>query len=640
MGQYVLFGKNITFSDSAERCYDYQERLWKARNDVESEFISWYKSCGNIQVVLTKYIETAMALINKYSIIPLYEDLSKIGIYDISKERFTDQCGDYEGFADAFDEVRGYYNSIIDQLEAEIEYREERKECRGRFVGGGFGFSGAVKGMATAGAMNAVTGAGHSLANAIGNAKSEHDAKAAKKALYENRETLSILLNAIKDDILHVYNAFMSFINKKKDQYISNVFYQDKAEALFQNAQKLPDKRIDLLSDAFTQCPWDYDILSYIFLNYREERKNVWNIAKRFHVNLFTVAEEAFRNMYDAVAQNSEAKAQSVKKDILLQMNELNITVSGTIDRIEKDGISRILNGYDLADEEKRQEMFAAIDGYDASDRNKSVVIHDKYIWELAKKYHVNFTPDEIEAILRKVYTPNAKQSEVQAQNAKSKIKIIMQTLGIRDSKTFNELESDCLARLCTEHQTANEAACNEMLKRIKAYDALDKNKKPYILKIQTRIEEIWSAEDGEIFDNVFLNTDIENSEEINKAIEFISAKKRTTDAEKYLQALNGCNSENIKKSKQFQRPGTRVSMYIGFALVALGIIFLFADLGFLLSIAVAAIGVVMLVYYYGLKKAWNLLTLGGTLVHDKISINGTSQRTSTNNSETESNDE
>ena len=640
MGEYTLLGKKISFEECNERFFDIQYRVWKAMDTASREFNKWYDSCGDILTVLKGYEKKATEIIIKNANEPLFQDLPKLEIYDISEDSYDEECLAFNECMSALDEVADAYNSIIAQQEAEEEYRAERKACRGRVVGGGFGVGGALKGMATAGAMNAISGAGHSIVNAIGNASSALEAASAKRALYNNASAKDLLKNGIRNDVLACFNAHIHLINTKKNGYYINCFDTDKAGALFNNAKSVPEKRVELLIESFKCCPWDEDLLVYLFITYNEERKNVWDIAKRFNVDLHKTAEEVFSNMYTAEAEKSEEKAQAVKKDILEQMRLLGITVSGTIDRIEKAGVARLLVGYDTASENVRQEMFAAIEKYDATDRNKSVVIHDAGVWEIAQKYHVSFTTDEVEGILEKVYTIAAQKDEEQAQVAKKKIKEIMLALGVKESKTFNKLEGDCLTRLCPDYQTANEVTCNEMLKRIKEYDALEKNKKPYIVKIQSRIEAIWSAEDGEIFDNLYLNTDIENAEEIKKAVDFVNAKKRTASAVKYLQALNGCNSENIKKSKQFQRPGTRVSMYIGFALVALGIIFLFADLGFLLSIAVAAIGVVMLVYYYGLKKAWNLLTLGGTLVHDKISINGTPQRTSTNNSETESNDE
>ena len=629
MGKYTLLGKTISFEECNERFFDIQYRVWKAMDTASSEFNKWYDSCGDILTVLKGYEKKATEIIIKNSNEPLFQDLPKLEIYDISEDSYDEECLLFDECMSALDEVADAYNSIIAQQEAEEEYRAERKACRGRVVGGGFGVGGALKGMATAGAMNAISGAGHSIVNAIGNASSALEAASAKRALYNNASVKTLLRNGIRNDVLACFNAHIHLVNTKKEDYFINCYDSDKAGALFNNAKSVPEKRVELLIESFKCCPWDENLLVYLFITYKEERKNVWDIAKRFNVDLHKTAEEVFSNMYTAEAEKSEEKAQAVKKDILEQMQLLGITVSGTIDRIEKAGVARLLAGYDAASENVRQEMFAAIEKYDATDRNKSVVIHDAGVWEIAKKYHVSFTTDEVEEILGKVYTIAAQKDEEQAQVAKKKIKEIMQALGVKDSKTFNELESDCLTRLCPGYQTANEATCNEMLKRIKAYDALEKNKKPYIIKIQSRIEAIWSAEDGEIFDNLYLNTDIENAEEIKKAVDFVNVKKRTASADKYLSALHGCNAENIKKARQFQQPTTKLAMYTGIGLIALGLVLLFADLGVVLSIAIAAVGAVLLIYRYNLKKAWDLLTLGGALVHSKIAINGQTQRPS-----------
>ena len=65
------------------------------------------------------------------------------------------------------------YKYNLDNKKAH-EYRQLRKDTRGRWQGGGFGISGALKGAAKAGVMNGVTGAGHSIGNAIGNAYSDY----------------------------------------------------------------------------------------------------------------------------------------------------------------------------------------------------------------------------------------------------------------------------------------------------------------------------------------------------------------------------------------------------------------------------------------------------------------------------------
>lgn len=629
MGKYTLLGRTVEFDEPNERFFEIQRRVWKSMDVASNDFNAWYDKCGDILTVLKGYEEKAADLVIKHANKPLFNELPQLEIYDMSEDSYDEECLIFDEFVNALDEVADAYNSIIAQQAAEEEYRAERKACRGRVVGGGFGVGGALKGMATASAMNAISGAGHSIVNAIGNAGSAAEAASAKRALYNNASVKALLRNGICNDILACYNAHIKLINAKKNRYYINCFDSDKAGALFQNAKKVPAKREELLVESFENCPWNEELLVYLFSNYKEEQKNVWDIARRFHVDLRKYAEETFANMYTKDVRDSEDKAKAVRKEILDQMQLLGITVSETVDRIEKDGLTRILRGYDNSSENDRKKMIDAVNVYDAAERNKSVVIREFGVWELAKKYHVRFTTEEVEKILGKMYTSAAKENEDEAQLAKKQIKTVMCALGVRESKTFDELETDCLKRLCSEYLTANEAACNEMLEKIREYDALDKNKKPYIYKIESRIEAIWSAEDGEIFDNIYLNTDIENAEEVRKAIEFVKAKKRTASAGKYLSALIGCNQENIKKARQFQQSTTNLIMYAGFGLVALGVIFLFTDVGFVLSLMVAAVGVAMLVYRSNLKKAWDKLTLGGTLVHAKISLDGQEKRIS-----------
>ncbi len=627
MSKYTLFTQTIEFKVCNEQFFDIQYQVWRSLDASSAEFNKWYDSCGDILTVLKGYEKKATELVIKHSNKKLFAELPQLEIYDISEDSYDDECLVFSESIDALDEVADAYNSIIAQQEAEEEYRAERKANRGRVVGGGFGVGGALKGMATAGTMNAISGAGHSLVNAIGNIGSAMEASSAKRALYNNSSTKATLRKGIREDVLACYNAHIHLINERKGNYYVSCFDSDKAGALFENAKKVAQKRVELLLDAFKNCPWNEDLLSYIFSEYKEERKNVWVIAKRFHVDLHQVAEDCFSKMYTGNARNSEDAAQAVKQDILTQMKELGITVSGTIDRIERDGVSRILSGYDTAKDQARNEMFDKLDAYDATEQNKAVIIHNKGVWELAKKYHVSFSTEEVEKILSAAYIPAAKNNEAEAQKAKTRIKTIMLALNVKDSATFNALECDCIQRLCPNYQTADEATCNSMLKSIEAYDALEKNKSKFIHGIRARIEAIWSAEDGEIFDNVYLNTDIHNAEQIEKSVQFVQSKKRTASGNKYLSALKTCNEENIKKAQQFQQSSTKLAMYIGVGAVILGIILLIADLGLVLSLAVAAIGAILLVYYNNLKKVWDVLTLNGTLVHAMLSITGAEKK-------------
>ena len=103
----------------------------------------------------------------------------------------------------------------IDGKEAsERAYRSARKDGRGRVVGGGFGFSGAVKGMAAAGAINMTTGLFHGIANAVGNAASAAEAARNKRSLFRDGEMRQALQKSLWVDCENMLAGFVRLWNQ------------------------------------------------------------------------------------------------------------------------------------------------------------------------------------------------------------------------------------------------------------------------------------------------------------------------------------------------------------------------------------------------------------------------------------------
>lgn len=148
---------------------------------------------------------------------------------------------------------------------------------------------------------------------------------------------------------------------------------------------------------------------------------------------------------------------------------------------------------------------------YDARRNNKRTIIKKHLIWQLGSEYGVSFTPEESEKVIAPEYNAEAKANTPAAEAAKARILYKMEVMGVSESATLDQLESDCVARLCVNYQSADEKTCDAMLEKIRAYPAQEKIKGLYLKKVQGRIEDIWSAEDGEIFDNLYLKTNIED---------------------------------------------------------------------------------------------------------------------------------
>lgn len=523
MSKYILFNKEVVFSDSADRFCNIQFFAWSAARKAKVEFEKWYIDKGNIYNVLTGYCDVTNELVKKYAIIPLFNTLAtEYKIYDISRDSYIQQCLNLSPAQDIHDEAIDIYNDIEEQLAEEKEYRELRKASRGEVVGGGFGLGGAIAGMATAGAINMATGAAHSIANSIGNASSTDDANARKLELYNAcRIEMS---NAIEQCILKSVSAHIDIVNEQISDYIVSLFDSDKANAFLESAQNVPEKRIELLVEAFKNCPWKFTIYSYIFDAYPDERKNIIAISKDFQVDL----------------------------------------------------------------------------------------------------------QDKITELFRGEYTEAAKESDELAIKAKHKILTMMSELGVSDNHIINEIEIDCLNRLCNGYKSATEKGCEVLIQKVKEYDASDENKNLFFEKLQKRIEEIWAKEDGDIFDNYLLKTDILNIGEIEEGIKFIKERGRTENSKKYLTAFESFKDiKNIKKARKYRVCAKKGVVgffikWIGGLLAGLGVILFFVleEFSFWNQLLPIIAGIIIQFYMFDVEAEWEKLTINNKAVHKILVVN------------------
>ena len=618
MSTYILFGQQISFSEAQDRYSRLVSAYINALFATTTEFTTWYHACGSIEKVLQGYVSEADRLISKYVDGPLYEQLLDLEIYDVGKETYRDNCMVLEPAQTACRRFKGLIQKVNDAKDAEIEYRESRKQNRSRVVGGGFGLGGALKGMATAGAINAVTGMGHSVVNAFGNVGSSLSAASSKYSIYKDEETFNCLCAALADCLGSTFSAHIQIVNERKP-HCSDVFSDsDRAEALLENAKRFPDKAQHLLLEAFKQDPASFDLLQYIFLNYRRERKNVLTIAKSFGISLSDTITSILSQEYTADAKTDESKAQAARKRILSLMDEMGLSESETLDQLEQDCLDRVVANYS-ANAASCDEILNRIRDYTASEKNKQAIIKKHLIWQLGAEYHVEFTPEEVEAVIAPEYTQEARASTPAAESAKKQILYKMSVMGAQQSTTLDQLESDCVARLCTNYTHADEKTCDAMLEKIRAYPAQEKIKELYLKKVQGRIEEIWSAEDGEIFDNLYLKTNIEDQSQKDAAIAYIKEKGRTSSSSKYLNAVTNCTPGNIKKAVAYVSWNLCMAISAAILIIVSAVLLVAFDADIYLCMIPILVGAALLYFRSKLKKIWNTLTIQGTIFHPQI---------------------
>lgn len=375
MAVYELLGTKVAFSDAEERYLDLFYRERKTAYEARDRYLAWYKQAGSIEYVLDNLMSFEGRTLGEVVLQPLFQELAQYEIYDIGWDVYIQKCAQFPNMQQAGQKLQSQYNEIERKRQAEAAYRENRKESRSRWSGGGFGLSGALKGAAEAAALNAVSGLGHSAVNAVGNAGSSVVSSSAKASLYRSEATRNQLENALYQDVHLLFTRHIDLLNRCKNNWIVNSFSVSRSNSLLENAKKLPDKRNTLLIDAFRLCPWSGDLLRYLFTYAETDQDLIVSLAKRFGVDVSVQIEQLLANLYTDSAHVSEAEAQKARAKILQTMEKYSVTSSATLNTLENDCLARICNGYETASEADCQAMIASIEEYEAQDNLKRVFL-------------------------------------------------------------------------------------------------------------------------------------------------------------------------------------------------------------------------------------------------------------------------
>lgn len=234
MLNYNFVDKQIIVSDDVEKIAELTKKRIAVKSKYMAIILAAYDKAGSIENFMENFSDVS-GNISGNAIKDALDICVNDGYYDIDENFFLEDGRQEFIFDPMFNELEdlfGAYKNIIQQNEDEHEYREQRKENRGRFVGGGFGLGGAISGSLKAGALNMATGLGHSVFNSIGNAMSNYEASKKLKELYELPQCRDILLNAVN---ILVNNIWLIMINDVYQLSIAADQEMKKSEAIFNN---------------------------------------------------------------------------------------------------------------------------------------------------------------------------------------------------------------------------------------------------------------------------------------------------------------------------------------------------------------------------------------------------------------------
>ena len=213
-----------------------------------------------------------------------------------------------------YSSIKSAYNNLIFSAQAERDYRQQRKDNRMQFVGGGFGIGGAINGMLKAEAINMVTGIAHDVFNSIGNWTTDRAEIASKEILYNDKSVLNLLItgliettNVIRYRILAIFDYPYSNKNSK----VSNAILENLS------TQRVDDEKIikEALINAFYEDPFNLNIYKTWVMNFGDRDYKLQDLA-----SFFCVAQD-LRYIKEEIIKKEIASSE--KFPYLFQINYL-----------------------------------------------------------------------------------------------------------------------------------------------------------------------------------------------------------------------------------------------------------------------------------------------------------------------------
>ena len=284
---FPLFGRQFIPSIGLYNYNSIRQLIYKKRDECMFYFINEYNKLTNIEQVvdeteelfysgLSEMLELCIKILNEQGIFT----------YDISQfYNLHDSYIKMIEFPLAHQYISEKYESIIEDEAEKDAYRVARRKGRGKVVGGGFGFQGAVQGMATAGAMNAASGALHGTVNLIGKIGSMAGAAMKKSSMFNDPELKSILINAANGDYGNLYLTLAHQLSEN-GMNITPVEDQSERKATYMFEQlnmKTPlNQALDTIIEILTLNPYNVQFYEYLIKRFDDRDSEVEILATEF----------------------------------------------------------------------------------------------------------------------------------------------------------------------------------------------------------------------------------------------------------------------------------------------------------------------------------------------------------------------
>lgn len=453
MKKFILFERELEFTEDECNHREIDYLFVKIGEESRQAFINIFESeqesdefLNIINKSVVKFTMTALELI--------VDKLFKQEIYDIDIDSIL-----VNHFSDIFELWEIEYNKFEEKYmqirlssEEMIQYRALRKDSRSRWWGGGFGLSGAIKGVATASALNAVTGVGHSIKNAIGNSITTSRQKKQIRELIKNSDTCANLSQSIYRTIHNLKDIYIDIIVSRNNAPVKYYSLEEKQlnQRLINNAERMGGeaKSLDLLIQSikiYPYAPYQYVLLT---INYGDRLREIETIAQFFNIDMREMKEAMLKTAFEKVDYSNEESMSIALEEVATLRKSLGYTVRTDYEKyieekmqehnLDKRSITDVISSYDAKNDKRAYLTDGDVITYDTREKASQAAKAKEEICNIYKNVDLSNEESLMESI--KSIAPINKEFNDLGKNVLRELETRKKILN-KDMRTVNEVE-------------------------------------------------------------------------------------------------------------------------------------------------------------------------------------------------------
>lgn len=359
MKELLLLGQPLQISKEREAYNRVRLSFQKEADCAQERFAQAYEAYHSIDDVVQRAPEQAMKCIDPV-VQTCVQTLLKHNILSVDEASFKEHYSEcYTDWAEAFLTVYDQYAEIVMDQQQLDEYRVARRQNRSRWQGGGFGVSGAIKGAATAGALNMISGAGHMVVNGVGKIISSISAGIQKDKIFHDPQTYKTLSQGVWDAAFSLHFALIDSLNAvgaDAKPLAGMVSEEDEATAaaMLNNAKitTSEDQRQTAITQSFLLNPYQEEWYRYVLDAYGDQDGSLSKLEK--HFGLTIIQQEKGRQLEEfaqTLPLDTEEDALLAVKQIQHKKDMLNYQGETEATQMALDAVTHFDECYRMVDD-------------------------------------------------------------------------------------------------------------------------------------------------------------------------------------------------------------------------------------------------------------------------------------------------